>query len=88
MFRRVYCFSASDCIGAFEALLASSSVRTDRPAVRAGLHLSAAVSDFAAGVIAYGGRKLGGDELATFVQEATRLLAAAREPVGVLRRPC
>ena len=42
--RRVYRFSASDCIGAIEALLASASVRTDRPAVRAGLQLLAAAS--------------------------------------------
>ena len=83
--RRVYRFSASDCIGAIEALLASASVRTDRPAVRAGLRLLAAGGDFADGVIAYGGRQLGGDQLATFDQEAARLLAAAGEPVRLLR---
>ena len=83
--RRVYRFSASDCIGAIEALLASASVRTDRPAVRAGLQLLAAGGDFADGVIAYGGRQLGGDQLATFDQEAARLLAAAGEPVRLLR---
>ena len=59
--RRVYRFSASDCIGAIEALLASASVRSDRPAVRAGRQLLAAGGDFADGVIAYGGRQLGGD---------------------------
>jgi hypothetical protein len=53
--RRVYRFNAS--------------VRTDRPAVRAGLQLLAA----------------GGDQLATFDQEAARLLVAAREPVHLLR---
>ena len=82
--RRVYRFSASDCIGAIEALLASASVRVDRPAVRAGLQLLAAGGDFADGVIAYGGRQLGGDQLATFDQEAARLLAAAGEPVRLL----
>ena len=41
--------------------------------------------DFADGVIAYGGRQLGGDQLATFDQEAARLLVAAGEPVHLLR---
>lgn len=45
--RRVYHFSASDCIGAIEALLASASVRTDCPAVRAGLQRLAATSRMA-----------------------------------------
>lgn len=66
-------------------LVASASVRTDRPAVRAGLQLLAAGGDFADGVIAYGGRQLGGDQLATFDQEAARLLVAAGEPVHLLR---
>lgn len=57
--RRVYRFSSSDCIGAIEALLASASVKVDRPAERAGLQLLAAGGDFADGVIAYGGRQLG-----------------------------
>lgn len=69
--RRVYRFSAS--------------VRMDRPAVRAGLQLLAAGGDFADGVIAYGGRLLGGEQLATFDQEAARRLAAAGEPVCLLR---
>lgn len=80
----VYRHSTSDCIIAIEALLASANVRTDRPAVRAGLQLLAAGSNFADGVIAYGSRKLGGDQLATFDQEAARLLAAAGEPVRLL----
>ena len=63
----------------------SASVCTDRPAVRAGLQLLAAGVDFPDGVIAYGGRQLGGDQLATFDQEAARLLVAAGEPVRLLR---
>ncbi|MEA5474647.1 type II toxin-antitoxin system VapC family toxin [Synechococcus sp. CCY9201] len=82
--RRVYRFSTSDCIGAIEALLASESVRTDRPAVRAGLQLMAAGGDFADGVIAYGGRQLGGQQFVTFDRDAARLLAAAGEPVLLL----
>lgn len=40
--RRVYRFSAIDCINAIHALMTSASVRADRPAVRAGLQLLAA----------------------------------------------
>ena len=82
--RRVYRFSASDCIGAIEALLASASVRVDRSAVGVGLQLLAAGGDFADGVIAYGGRQLGSEQLVTFDQEAARLLAAVGEPVILL----
>ena len=82
--RRVYRFSASDCIGAIEALLASASVRVDRSAVGVGLQLLAAGGDFADGVIAYGGRQLGSEQLVTFDQEAARLLAAVGELVILL----
>lgn len=82
--RRVYRFSASDCIRAIEALMASASVRVDRPAVRAGLQLLAAGGDFADGVIAYGGRQLGGQQFATLDRDAARLLTAAGEPVLLL----
>ena len=74
--RRVYRFSASDCIGA--------SVRVDRSAVGIGLQLLAAGGDFADGVIAYGGRQLGSEQLVTFDQEAARLLAAVGELVILL----
>jgi predicted nucleic-acid-binding protein len=82
--RRVYGFSAGDCANAIEALLRSNSVTIDRQAARAGLKLLAARGDFVDGVIAYGGRALGSDQLATFDREAARLLAAAGEPVLLL----
>jgi predicted nucleic-acid-binding protein len=56
----------------------------DRQAVRAGLKLLSAGGDFADGVIAYGGRALGSEQLATFDREAARLLSAAGEPVLLL----
>lgn len=62
-------------------LVASASVRTDRPAVRAGLQLLAAGGDFADGVIAYGGRQLGGDQLATLsALEGSPLSRQERQP--------
>jgi predicted nucleic-acid-binding protein len=79
--RRVYGFAASDCATSLEALMGSSGVAVDRPAVRAGLELLSAGGDFADGVIAYGGRALGGERLATFDREAARLLSAPGEPV-------
>jgi len=58
--------------------------RVDRSAVGVGLQLLAAGGDFADGVIAYGGRQLGSEQLVTFDQEAARLLAAVGEPVILL----
>jgi predicted nucleic-acid-binding protein len=60
--RRVYGFAASDCATSIEALMGSSGVAMDRQAVRAGLKLLSAGGDFADGVIAYGGRALGGEQ--------------------------
>lgn len=82
--RRVYGFAASDCATSIEALLGSRGVAVDRQAVRAGLKLLSAGGDFAAGVIAYGGRALGGEQLALLDSEAARLLSAAGEPVLLL----
>ncbi|MFM9102206.1 MAG: type II toxin-antitoxin system VapC family toxin [Cyanobium sp.] len=79
--RRVYGFAASDCATSIEALMGSSGVAVDRQAVRAGLKLLSAGGDFADGVIVYGGRALGGEQLATFDRVAARLLSAAGEPV-------
>ena len=82
--RRVYGFAAIDCTTSIEALMGSSSVAVDRQAVRAGLKCLSAGGDFADGAIAYGGRVLGGEQLATFDREAARLLTAAGEPVLLL----
>jgi predicted nucleic-acid-binding protein len=82
--RRVYGFSASDCATSIAALMGSSGVTIDRQAARAGLKLLSAGGDFADGVIAYGGRALGAEQLATFDREAARLLSAAGEPVLLL----
>jgi predicted nucleic-acid-binding protein len=82
--RRVYSFSRTDCVRAIEALMASRTVVADRPAVAAGLQLLAAGGDFADGVIAFAGRQLGSEQLATFDRDAASLLAQAGEPVLLL----
>ena len=82
--RRVYGFTRVDCMGAIEALMVSQSVVADRPAVAAGLQLLASGGDFADGVIAFGCRLLGSEQLATFDRNAARLLSEAGEPVLLL----
>ena len=84
VFRRVYGFPASDCSTSIEALISSRGVAIDRQAARAGLDRLEAGGAFADGVIAYGGRALGSEQLATFDREAARLLSAACEPVLLL----
>jgi len=82
--RRAYGFTASECATSIEVLIGSRGVAVDRQAVRAGLKLLSSGGDFADGVIAFGGRALGGEQLATFDREAARLLSAAGEPVMLL----
>lgn len=60
---------------AIRALLADPKVLCDRPAAEAGLALLEAGGDFADGIIAFEGRRLGGDILATFDKKAARLIA-------------
>ncbi|MBM5798308.1 MAG: type II toxin-antitoxin system VapC family toxin [Cyanobacteria bacterium M_surface_7_m2_040] len=82
--RRVYGFSAADCGAAIETLIASRSVRVDRPAVELGLRLLAAGGDFADGVIAMAGCALGAERLVTFDQQAATLLQQCGQAVDVL----
>mgnify|MGYP006278894483 CR=1 FL=1 len=82
--RRLYRFSAADCVDAISALLAAQTVVVDRPAVELGLHCLTAGGDFADGVIAMGGRALGADLLVTFDRQAGALLQTCGEPVRVL----
>jgi len=82
--RRVYGFAATDCVVAIEALLATRAVVTDRPAARAGLRLLAAGGDFADAVIAFSGRRLGGERFVSFDRRAVQLLADQGEPAELL----
>jgi predicted nucleic-acid-binding protein len=82
--RRVYAFSPADCVQAIEALLTSRTVVTDRPSVTAGLKLLTAGGDFADGVIAFGGRALGAERMATFDRRAAHLLNESGERVLLL----
>ena len=82
--KRVYRLAAPDCVVAIEALLATRAVVTDRPAVRAGLRLLAAGGDFADAVIAFTGRRLGGECFVSFDRRAVQLLADLGESAELL----
>ncbi len=65
-------------------LLLDPKVVCDRPAVEAGLAVADRGGDFADGVIAFEGRKLGGEVFATFDRKASSLLAAQGYAVDLL----
>ena len=65
-------------------LLETDNAELDRPAVEAGLAILEAGGDFADGVIAYEGRRLGADAFVSFDRKAVRLLEAQGEPARLL----
>jgi predicted nucleic-acid-binding protein len=73
---RGYQWSAIEIHGFIETLIRSPTVLIDRPAVEAGLTLLAAGGDFADGVIAFDGRRRGGEVFASFDRRAVDLVAA------------
>jgi len=73
---RRYGRSAGDIAGSIRDLADSTNVRLDRPAVDAGLAILEAGGDFADGVIAFEGRRLGGPVFASFDGRAVELIAA------------
>lgn len=82
--RKLYGISAQDVAGAIRTLLSVAGVEADRQAVEAGLAVLEAGGDFADGVIAYDGGRLGGETFVSFDRQAIKLLhksgLAARLP--------
>ena len=74
--RRVYSYSAEEISTAIRALAAADNVEMNRPAVEAGLAALDAGGDFADAVIAYEGRRLGGETFVSFDRAAVATLAA------------
>ena len=72
---RVYRLPASRIMEAVRLLLASANVAVDRPAAEAGMSLFARGGDFADGVIAFEGQRLGGAVFLSFDRKAVALLA-------------
>jgi predicted nucleic-acid-binding protein len=73
---RGYGRETAEVAQAVRRLANSATVRTDRPAVDAGLAVAEAGGDFADGVIAFEGRRLGGVVFTSFDRTAIRLIAA------------
>ena len=74
--RQGYRRRAADVAAAIRELITAPSVVVDRTATEAGLAMLAAGGDFADGVIAFDGRRLGGEVFASFDRKAVELLAA------------
>ncbi|HLZ65576.1 MAG TPA: type II toxin-antitoxin system VapC family toxin [Aliidongia sp.] len=74
--RRLYKRDAGDIAAAIRRLVESATVSVDRPAVEAGLAQLAAGGDFADGIIAFEGRRLGGLTFASFDADAVKRLKA------------
>ena len=79
-----YRIARSDLIAALEDLLGSDKVDVDRPAADAGLAALRAGTDFADGVIAFEGLRLGADTFLSFDRKAVRLLQGAGQPARLL----
>ena len=73
---QAYRIAPAEIAAAVRRLIDASTVVVDRPAVEAGLAVLAAGGDFADGVIAHEGRRLGADGFVSFDRKAVRLLAA------------
>jgi len=84
---RGYNWAAPDVLGFIATLLGSPSVRVGHAAVEAGLAMLAAGGDFADGVIAFEGRRLGGEIFASFDQKAVELIKAQGGDIRLLGSP-
>ena len=81
---RAYGTSRKDVAAIFRSLIESENVEVNRPAAEAGLAMLDAGGDFADGVIAYEGRRLGADAFLSFDRKAVRLLETLGEPAQLL----
>ena len=82
--RKVYAIDVGEIAATIRALVDGPTVAVDRAAVEAGLALLEAGGDFADGVIAHEGRRLGGDVFASFDRRAVTLLQRAGEAATLL----
>ena len=72
--KRGYRQNSAQIAHLISSLLTIRTVRIDRASVEAGLTMLEAGGDFADGVIAYEGRRLGGETYLTFDKKAARLI--------------
>lgn len=83
---RGYKKTPSQTATAMRRLLSSATVAVDRPAADAGLAILEAGGDFADGVIAFEGRRLGGEVFVTFDRKAASLIDAAGTKTQLLSK--
>ena len=81
---KVYRYGLEEIGAAIRTLLAGGNVGVSTPAVEAGLAMLDVGGDFADGVIAYEGRRLGAEAFVSFDRKAVRLLEAQGEPTQLL----
>ncbi|HET8880551.1 MAG TPA: type II toxin-antitoxin system VapC family toxin [Solimonas sp.] len=74
---QVYGIPRKDIAEAIRTLLGVGNVETDRAAVEAGLTVLEAGGDFADGIIAFEGIRLGGQAFVSFDRKAVKLLQTA-----------
>jgi predicted nucleic-acid-binding protein len=82
--RRVYSFRQDDISAAIEALLEAGNVSVNRPAVDAGLAILSAGGDFADGLIAYEGSRLGGETFISFDKTVVSLIGKQGQQTRLL----
>jgi predicted nucleic-acid-binding protein len=71
---RGYKRSAGEIASAMRRLIDSETIVVDRPAAEAGLAVLQRGGDFADGVIAFEGRRVGGEVFASFDKNAVELI--------------
>ena len=81
---RVYSFDNGAIAAAIRVLLNTGNVVMNRPSVEAGLALLEAGGDFADGIMAYEGTRLGGETFVSFDKKAVSLLTKQGEAAELL----
>jgi predicted nucleic-acid-binding protein len=81
---RVYRKQKDEIAHAIRTITDAATVLVDRAAVEAGLAILEAGGEFADGVIAFEGRKVGGNVFTTFDKQAAKLIAADGGAVALL----
>ena len=81
----VYGYSRNEIAKTFRGFLDAENVLMDRASAEAGLAMLDAGGDFADGVIAFEGRRLGSETFVSFDRQAVRLLKAAGAEARLLQ---
>ena len=84
LLRRMYGLASPDIATTVEALVRAANVTVNRVAVEAGLKLLRACGDFAEGLIAFQGRRFGGETCVSFDKQEASLIADKGQPPRLL----